>query len=514
MTRPFAAVVVFTVSILLLAADARAQFLGTFTWQLQPFCNVVTVNLTQQGAIYTMDGFDDQCGAGQRAPLVGVATANPDGSVGMGLNIVTVPGGRGVQVDARFTLPTASGSWRDSAGNSGTLAFGAATGGSARPAPPATGGIPGAFALLNDGGFVAGGALNTGTIPASGPGTRMMWHPQKAAFRAGVVNGLTWDDINVGRFSAAFGLNTLASGSRSAAFGEETQAIGIKSSAFGFNTVASGENSVAIGQGTTASGLNAFATGVSTVALGPQSATFGTQTSATAADSVAMGQQSVASGSASLAAGVSAQTVGATAMALGLRVAAGGAGSVVLGSDMTAQAAASGTFMFGDRSTTNDVVAAAPNQFLVRAAGGTNFYSNATLTAGVTLAPGGGAWSNLSDVRMKEGFRELDGEDVLGRLAHMPVREWSYKSQDAGIRHVGPTAQDFHAAFGLGESDVRISTVDADGVALAAARALEARTAALRDGQAAQHDELAALRRENDELRARLARLEQWLGKK
>ncbi|MCC6988833.1 MAG: tail fiber domain-containing protein, partial [Acidobacteria bacterium] len=345
-------------------------------------------------------------------------------------------------------------------------------------------------------------------------GTRMMWHPQKAAFRAGVVNGLTWDDINVGRFSAAFGLNTLASGSRSTAFGEETQASGIKSAAFGFNSTASGENSVAIGQGTAATGLNAFATGLSTVALGPQSATFGTQTSATAADSVAMGQQSVASGIASVAAGIQAQAAGSSAMALGLRVTAGGAGSVVLGSDMTAQAAASGTFMFGDRSTTNDVTASAPNQFLVRATGGANFYSNATLTAGVTLAPGGGAWSNLSDVHMKEGFRDLDGEDVLGRLAHMPVREWSYKSQDAGIRHVGPTAQDFHAAFGLGESDVRISTVDADGVALAAARALEARTAGLREGLAAQRDELAALRRENDELRARLARLEQWLDKK
>jgi len=40
-------------------AAAEAQPLGTFTWQLQPFCNVVTVNLTQQGAVDTMDGLGD-----------------------------------------------------------------------------------------------------------------------------------------------------------------------------------------------------------------------------------------------------------------------------------------------------------------------------------------------------------------------------------------------------------------------------------------------------------------------
>jgi hypothetical protein len=33
-------------------------------------------------------------------------------------------------------------------------------------------------------------------------------------------------------------------------------------------------------------------------------------------------------------------------------------------------------------------------------------------------------------------------------------------------------AQDFHAAFGVGEDDRHISTVDADGVALAAIQAL------------------------------------------
>ncbi|MEP7116521.1 MAG: tail fiber domain-containing protein [Acidobacteriota bacterium] len=511
MTRPCTLASV-ALGALALASGAQAQSLGTFRWQLQPYCNVISVNVIQQGSVYTADGFDDQCGGPQRAPLVGLVTPNPDGTLGMGLNVVTVPGGRGLQVDARFTLANLNGSWSDSAGHTGTFAFNASTGGSPRPAPSSGGAaIPGAFSLLADGGFLAGGTLNTGILPASGPGTRMMWHPNKAAFRAGSVTLPVWDDVNIGRYSAAFGLNTLAAGSRSAAFGEETQALGSKSTAFGFDSRATGENSFAAGLSTQASAINALATGYLTIANGGQSAAFGTQTSATGPESAAFGALSIASGSGSFAAGREAQAAGFYAMSLGLRTVAGANQSVVLGSDVTALAAATGTFMFGDRSTLTDMVGFAPNQFLVRAAGGTSFYSNAALTAGVDLLPGAGSWSNVSDVNMKTHFSDLDGEDVLVKLARMPVREWSYKAQEAGIRHVGPTAQDFRAAFGLGESDVRISTVDADGVALAAARALEVRTGRLRDAQTTQGEDLAALRRDNDGLRARLARLEQLL---
>jgi hypothetical protein len=98
---------------------------------------------------------------------------------------------------------------------------------------------------------------------------------------------------------------------------------------------------------------------------------------------------------------------------------------------------------------------------------------------------------------MKENFRDLEDGDVLTKIARMPIREWNYKAQDAAIRHVGPTAQDFRAAFGLGENPLRISTIDADGVALRAIQALEARTRE-------QHD---AVVRENDVLRGELAQL-------
>lgn len=119
---------------LLNAGPLAAQTLGTFTWQLQPFCNVVVVTVTQTGGAYTLDGYDRRCGATQRAPAAGVAVPNADGSIQLALTIVT--GGRGVHVDARLAPGTYSGPWTDSAGRSGTLALGADGGGSALP--PAT----------------------------------------------------------------------------------------------------------------------------------------------------------------------------------------------------------------------------------------------------------------------------------------------------------------------------------------------------------------------------------------
>ncbi|MCC6989261.1 MAG: tail fiber domain-containing protein [Acidobacteria bacterium] len=113
---------------------ADAQSLGTFRWQLQPFCNVITVNVTQSGAVYTLDGYDDQCGAPTRAALVGLATPNPDGTIGFGLQLVTTPSATPVAVRASITLAALGGAWSDSAGNSGTMVFNGAAAGSPRPA--------------------------------------------------------------------------------------------------------------------------------------------------------------------------------------------------------------------------------------------------------------------------------------------------------------------------------------------------------------------------------------------
>jgi hypothetical protein len=118
----------------LVAAPASGQTVGSFAWQLQPFCNRVTMLVVQTGGGFTLDGFDDRCGAAQRVPVRGLATLNPDGTVELGFTGIGETG-LPVHVSARLSLPAASGTWRDSQGRGGAFALGAATGGPALPAP-------------------------------------------------------------------------------------------------------------------------------------------------------------------------------------------------------------------------------------------------------------------------------------------------------------------------------------------------------------------------------------------
>ena len=90
---------------------------------------------------------------------------------------------------------------------------------------------------------------------------------------------------------------------------------------------------------------------------------------------------------------------------------------------------------------------------------------------------------------MKTDLARIDDADVLDKVARLPIGTWSYLSE-RGVRHVGPMAQDFHAAFGVGEDDRHITSIDEDGVALAAIKALHAENARLRRELAAEraHD--------------------------
>lgn len=82
-----------------------------------------------------------------------------------------------------------------------------------------------------------------------------------------------------------------------------------------------------------------------------------------------------------------------------------------------------------------------------------------------------GTLVSSSDRNAKENFRGVRPEEILEKVAALPIAEWNYK-QDPGTRHLGPVAQDFYAAFGVGPDDRHIATVDADGVALAAIQGL------------------------------------------
>jgi hypothetical protein len=127
------------VACLLSATRSEAQPLGTYRWQLQPYCNVLSLQIEQKGGIYVLEGTDDQCGA-SKASVTGLAFLNPSGQIGMGLSAVTTPGARPVHIDVTLALPALSGTWSDQLGNSGTFVFtpGAGTGGSPRPVPTTT----------------------------------------------------------------------------------------------------------------------------------------------------------------------------------------------------------------------------------------------------------------------------------------------------------------------------------------------------------------------------------------
>ncbi|HEX7150773.1 MAG TPA: tail fiber domain-containing protein [Thermoanaerobaculia bacterium] len=170
-----------------------------------------------------------------------------------------------------------------------------------------------------------------------------------------------------------------------------------------------------------------------------------------------------------------------------------------------------GSFVWTDRSSDSAVTPTAANQTIFRSSGGFQIYSNSALTAGVTLAAGGGSWVSVSDRNKKENFFAVDGEDVLRRLRNVPVTTWNYKSQDPSIRHMGPMAQDFYTAFGLDATDTGIATIDMDGVILAGVKGLDERTAAMQSVIDAQQQEIEALQSANRKLEERLKRLERLL---
>ncbi len=177
----------------------------------------------------------------------------------------------------------------------------------------------------------------------------------------------------------------------------------------------------------------------------------------------------------------------------GTRNSALGTASFAAGAN--AYAAHNGTFVWSDDAGTSALQSTANYQFLARASGGFFLFSNATATAGVKLAPGSGSWASLSDRAAKTDVVPLDDAAVLDKVAALPVGSWSYRSEDPHVRHVGPMAQDFYAAFGVGEDDRHITSIDEDGVALSAIKGLYAKS-----------------ERENGELKAQLATVQRQVA--
>jgi hypothetical protein len=337
------------------------------------------------------------------------------------------------------------------------------------------------FRVDSAGGVVALGQIGIGIIPASGAGSRMMWHPQKVAFRAGYADaGGQFDESNIGYYSIAAGALVTAAGNYSVALGNQ-------------NTVeASAQCGTAIG-----SGNKVWGSGGS---IGTCGMALGLNNDVLDQAGVAIGHNNWSDGDAAVAIGYTTTADADYSMAFGYRASTNGH---------------TGAKVFGDASTTDSIEAVANNEFAVRAAGGFRFRSNATLTNGCNIAAGGASITCASSITLKENFLDVDGDDVLGRMRRIPVNTWNYIDEGRQSRHMGPFAEDFWREFGLGSEPLAIGHLDIDGVNFAGVKALDARTLQMQgtiSAQATQIEQLRAqnqaLQTRNEAMEARIARLE------
>ncbi len=111
-------------------------------------------------------------------------------------------------------------------------------------------------------------------------------------------------------------------------------------------------------------------------------------------------------------------------------------------------------------------------------------------------------WVNASDANLKENFHPVDGEQLLDRIEALPISEWNYRTQSDTLKHIGPTAQDFKATFGVGSDGKSISTIDPSGIALAAIKELGRQNRELKNENEQLKQQLGALARKVEQLAA------------
>ncbi|MEW5873809.1 MAG: tail fiber domain-containing protein [Candidatus Zixiibacteriota bacterium] len=305
---------------------------------------------------------------------------------------------------------------------------------------------------------VHGGSGNAaiGDFSAVGGGTG-----NSASGLAGIVAGGESGSAAGDRATVGGGLGNSASGARATVAGghDNTASNTVSTVGGGYSNVASGQDGTVSGgalntadelRATVAGGIQNHSSGIaSTVGGGDKDSALGDFSC------VPGGTLNVATGHASFAAGN--------------RARASHDGAFVL--------AANDDFSTGDNISSGCV-----EQFVVRADGNfyfTNTSGTAPCTAGrfINTSTGaylttGGTWTNSSDRNAKENIVEIDGAAILDKLSVLPIAQWNYRAESGEIRHIGPMAQDFRALFGLGNDDKSITTIDADGVALAAIQEL------------------------------------------
>ena len=125
-------------------------------------------------------------------------------------------------------------------------------------------------------------------------------------------------------------------------------------------------------------------------------------------------------------------------------------------------------FSVGDNFWTNDVDFAFGVGGAMLVSGASVFKGNVAVLGDLSAW---GGFDNYSDRNAKENIAAVSADEILAKVVALPISKWNYK-RSSGVRHIGPMAQDFYATFGTGKDDTHISTVDEEGVALAAIQGL------------------------------------------
>jgi trimeric autotransporter adhesin len=276
-----------------------------------------------------------------------------------------------------------------------------------------------------------------------------------------------------------------------------------------------------------------FAGGNQVIASDYGAFAYGDQVTVSSTVGVGFGSGVTVSGTAGFSAGASNVCSGFACTAIGYTVRAGGQGSVALGYRTTANNDYSvaigyrasnnghtGTMAMGDESTTDSVRNQADNEFRIRYNGGIRLRVS-TAANGNTPGAGGNVgcdltvavptWTCASSRTLKDNYLNVDGEDILYRVRNTPVTTWSMIGH-GDVRHLGPVAEDFYRAFGLGIGETTIGMGDIDGVNFAGVKALEARTTQLSTELAVARTAITERDARIADLEARLARIEARLA--
>jgi len=256
------------------------------------------------------------------------------------------------------------------------------------------------------------------------------------------------------------------------------------------------------GAGNTASGPGAFVGGG-----GYDGYTHSGNTASGAAATISGGLSNQATNNFATVGGGSSNTAGGADATIpgGSGNVARGQGSFVAGvnaTDVFNGTNCNNSFVWGDSSRQS--VSQGANTFNVLATGGFWIFSG-PYPAGVKLPANSSAWVSICDRNVKKDFAPVDGRAVLEKLAAMPIQQWHYQwEKDTDTLNIGPMAQDFKAAFYPGRDDKGISTLEFDGVELAAIQGLNQK---LENETKAKDAEIQDLKQSVAELKAMVEKL-------